>query len=73
SCLSSISTKSFMCIVDALIAGYTDPDYLVSLVYGNTKNKASGKLKAALTGNVKAHHIKQLSWQKKNTRKQPTF
>jgi transposase len=64
SCLSSISTKSFMSIVEALIRGYTDPDYLVSLVYGNTKNKQSGKLKESLTGNMKEHHRRQLSWAK---------
>jgi transposase len=64
SCLSKITTKSFMLIVDALIRGYTDPDYLVSPVYGNTKNKQSGKLKEALTGNVKEHHRKQLVWAK---------
>ncbi|MCL2597990.1 MAG: hypothetical protein FWD66_10165, partial [Paludibacter sp.] len=38
SCLSRITTKSYMLIVDALIKGYTKPDYLVSLVYGNTKS-----------------------------------
>jgi len=64
SCLSTINTKSFMCIVDALIAGWTDPCYLVSLVYGNRKNKQSGKLKEALTGNVKKHHLQELSWAK---------
>jgi transposase len=53
-----------MCIVDALIAGWTDPCYLVSLVYGNRKNKQSGKLKEALTGNVKKHHLQELSWAK---------
>lgn len=64
SCLSSISSKSFLCIVEALIAGWTDPGYLVSLVYGNRKNKQSGKLKEALTGNLKAHHRQELSWAK---------
>jgi transposase len=64
SCLSNISTKSFMCIVEALIAGWSDPGYLTSLVYGNRKNKQSGKLKEALTGNVKAHHRQELSWAK---------
>ena len=43
SCLSRIGAKSFMCIVEALIRGHTDPDYPGSLVYGNTKNKQSGK------------------------------
>ena len=64
SCLSSISTKSFMCIVEALIAGWTDPGYLASLVYGNKKNKQSGKLKEALTGNIKTHQRQELSWAK---------
>lgn len=64
SCLSSINSKSFMSIVESLIAGRADPDYLVSLVYGNRKNKQSGKLKEALTGNVKAHHRQELSWAK---------
>jgi transposase len=64
SCLSRITTKSYMLIIDALIRGYTDADYLVGLVYGNTQNKQSGKLKAALTGNVKEHHRKQLEWAK---------
>ena len=62
SCMSSISSKSFISVVDALIHDHTDPDYLVSLVYGNTKNKQSGKLKEALDGMPKPHHLKQLSW-----------
>lgn len=62
SCLSTISTKSFLFIVEAVIAGRTEPDYLVNLVYGNRKNKQSGKLKDALTGNVKAHHRQELLW-----------
>ncbi len=60
SCLSSIISKSFQSIVEALIAGRTDPAYLVSLIYGNRKNKQSGKLKEALTGNLKAHHRQEL-------------
>ena len=64
SCLSTISSKSFLCIVEALIAGHTSPDYLVSLVYGNKRNKQSGKLKEALTGNIKPHHRQELSWVK---------
>lgn len=64
SCLSSISTKSFMCIVEAIIAGYTNADYLVSLVYGNKKNKQSGKLKEASTGNIRPHHRQELLWAK---------
>jgi hypothetical protein len=34
------------------------------LVYGNTKNKQSGKLREALTGNLKAHHQQTLKWEK---------
>jgi len=64
SCLSSINSKSFLCIVEALIVGRNDPDYLVSLVYGNRKNKQSGKLKNALTGNLKEYHRQELSWLK---------
>lgn len=64
SCLGTISSKSFMSIVESLIEGWSTPDYLVSLVYGNRKNKQSGKLKEALTGNVKAHHRQELSWAK---------
>ena len=64
SCLSTISSRSFLCIVEALIAGQNNPDYLVSLVYGNRRNKQSGKLKEALTGNIKPHHRQELSWVK---------
>ena len=64
SCLSTISSKSFLGIVEALIAGHDNPDYLVSLVYGNRRNKQSGKLKEALTGNIKPHHRRELSWLK---------
>jgi transposase len=64
SCLSRITAKSYMRIVEAIIEGRSDPDYLVGLVYGNTQNKRSGKLKASLRGNIKAHHRKQLVWAK---------
>jgi len=56
SCISNMDSKSAIQIVDALIRGQTAPDYLVSLVYGNRKNKESGKLKECLTGNMKEHH-----------------
>ena len=56
SCISNIDSKSFMQVVEALIRGETNPDKLVSLVYANRKNKESGKLRACLTGNMKAHH-----------------
>ena len=61
SCISNIDSKSFMLIVEALIRGKTDPDTLVKLVYGNRKNKESGKLKECLTGNMKAHHRLKLT------------
>ena len=61
SCISSLDSKSFMQVVDALIRGETAPDTLVRLVYGNRKNKESGKLRESLTGNMKAHHRLKLS------------
>jgi transposase len=61
SCISNIDSKSFMQIVGALIRGETNPDTLVRLVYANRKNKASGKLKECLTGNMKAHHRLKLT------------
>jgi transposase len=64
SCVSNLSNKSVISIIDALIAEKTSPDYLVSLVYGNTANKKNGKLKAALTGNIKDHHRQSLKWAK---------
>jgi len=56
SCISNIDSKSFMQVVEALIRGETDPETLVWLVYGNRKNKESGKLKECLTGHIKSHH-----------------
>lgn len=56
SCISNIDSKSFMQVTEALIRGETAPAILVSLVYGNRKNKESGKLKECLTGNMKTHH-----------------
>jgi hypothetical protein len=56
SCVSNLGNKSPISIVEALIRGETNPDNLVKLVYGNKKNKESGKLKECLTGNVKEHH-----------------
>ncbi|GHV61351.1 IS110 family transposase ISMac14 [Bacteroidia bacterium] len=61
SCISNIDSKSFMQVVNALIGGTTDPATLVKLVYGNCKNKESGKLKECLTGNMKAHHRLKLT------------
>jgi len=62
--MSNLSTKSVMNIVTALISGESDPDKLIKLVYGNTANKQSGKLREALTGNVKEHFRTQLKWEK---------
>jgi transposase len=53
-------------VIEALIRGETDPDNLVKLVYGNTKNKMSGKLKESLTGNLKEYHQQQLKWAKEH-------
>jgi transposase len=64
SCMSNLGTKSVMNIVEALIDNKTDPDELVQLVYGNTANKKSGKLREALTGNMKEHFRQQLEWEK---------
>jgi transposase len=61
SCISNMDSKSFMQIVEALIRGAIDPETLVRLVYGNRKNKESGKLKECLTGNMKAHHRLKLT------------
>lgn len=60
SCVSNIDSKSFVQVVEALTRGETDPDTLVGLVYGNRRNKESGKLKECLTGNMKAHHCLKL-------------
>jgi hypothetical protein len=51
-----MDSKSAIQIIGALIQGETNPDKLVKLVYANRKNKASGKLKECLTGNMKEHH-----------------
>ena len=64
SCVSKLTNKSVIRVIEALIRGETDPDRLVKLVYGNTKNKQSGKLREALTGNLKDHHQQSLKWAK---------
>jgi len=64
SCMSNLGTKSVMNIVMSLISGETDPETLSKLVYGSTANKKSGKLKEALSGNLKEHFRKQLEWEK---------
>jgi len=64
SCVSTLDSKSVISIIEALIEGKTDPDYLVTLVYANTANKKNGKLRRALTGNFKEHHRIPLKWAK---------
>lgn len=64
SCMSSLGTKSVINIVEALIKKKSDPVELEKLVYGSTTNKKSGKLRAALTGNMKEYHRNQLEWKK---------
>ena len=60
-CISNIESKSAIKVIEALIRGKTDPDNLVKLVYANRKNKASGKLKECLTGNIKHHQRLKLT------------
>ena len=64
SCVSKLTNKSVIRVIEALILGETNPDELVKLVYGNIKNKHSGKLRAALTGNIKEQHRQSLQWEK---------
>ena len=64
SCMSNPGTKSVMLVIQALIMGETNPEVLERLVYGNTANKKSGKLREALTGNLKEHYRQQLEWEK---------
>ena len=64
SCMSNLGTKSVMNTVTALIAGESRPEELCKLVYGSTANKKSGKLREALTGNLKEHYRQQLEWEK---------
>lgn len=56
SLVSDIGGKSMLGVIDALIAGQTDPERLSKLVYANRKNKENGKLAASLTGCMKEHH-----------------
>jgi len=64
SCMSNLGTKSVMSVIQALIMKETNPEVLERLVYGNTANKKSGKLREALTGNLKEHYRQQLEWEK---------
>jgi len=66
SCVSKLTNKSVIIVIEALIKGETNPDNLVKLVYGNTKNKQSGKLREALTGYIMDHHRKSLKWEKES-------
>ena len=56
SLVSDIGGKSMLGVIDALIAGETDPHHLSKLVYANRKNKENGRLAAALSGCIKEHH-----------------
>lgn len=56
SLVSDIGGKSMLGVIDALIAGETDPHRLGKLVYANRKNKENGRLASALTGCIKEHH-----------------
>jgi len=64
SCVSKLTNKSVISVIDALIRGETNPDILSSLVYGNRENKHSGKLRESLTGNIKEYHQQCLKWAK---------
>jgi transposase len=59
SVLSDIMGKSGRAILEALIAGQTDPGQLASLAQGNAKKKHA-ELVAALRGRVTAHHRSML-------------
>jgi hypothetical protein len=66
SCMSNLGTKSVMLVIEALIMRDTNPEVLERLVYGNTANKKSGKLREALTGNLKEHYRQQLEWKSRS-------
>jgi transposase len=55
-CISTLNSVSRYKVIDALIDGITDPIALEKLVMGNRDNKASGKLRKALTGCMTEHH-----------------
>jgi transposase len=52
---SDIMGKSGRAMLDALVAGETDPDVLAELAVGRLRPKV-GKLKEALAGHFDAHH-----------------
>jgi len=62
--VTKLTGKSVIRVIEALVRGDTNPDNLVKLVYGNRLNKSNGKLREALTGNIKEHHIDTLRWAK---------
>jgi transposase len=64
SCLEKMSSKSVQKVVLAIIAGERDADKLSKLVYANKVNKASGKLRQALTGTIKPHQVMVLKIEK---------
>ena len=47
SCVSKLTNKSVIMVIDALIKGETNPDNLMKLVYGNTKTN-----KVVITGSL---------------------
>ena len=57
SCMSNLETKSVMNIITALINGESRADELSKLVYGSTVNKKLGKLREALTDNLKKQYL----------------
>ena len=64
SLVTDIGGKSMLGVIDALIAGETDPLRLSRLVYANRKNKENGRLLEALTGYMKPHHRFNLRMEK---------
>lgn len=62
SCVSNLGNKSVLQVVTALIGGERDPAALEKLVYANRENKRTGKLREALTGEMKECHRRELKW-----------
>ena len=62
SVVSDISGKSGIAILNALISGKTDEEYLSTLVYGKLKDKIP-QLQKALKGSVGVHQIQMLRLQ----------
>lgn len=55
-CVKKLDGQSTMRVIDALIGGECDAEKLEKLVYANRENKRSGKLRQALSGNMREHH-----------------